>query len=36
MDGMVFRCLDAMLLTGLRTNEAIGARWPEINPDTGL
>jgi hypothetical protein len=30
------RCLDAMLLTGLWTNEVIGARRREINLDDGL
>jgi integrase len=34
LDGMAYRCLDATILTGLRSNEAIGARWPEINLDT--
>ena len=34
MDGMEFCCLDATILSGLRTNESIGARWPEVNLDT--
>lgn len=31
MDGMGLRCLDATIQSGSRTNEAIGARWPEID-----
>jgi integrase len=36
MEGLDYRCLDATILTGLRSNEAIGARWPELELDAGL
>ena len=36
MDGLEYRCLDAMILTGLRSNEAIGAHWREIELAAGL
>lgn len=31
MKGMEFRCLELLIETAVRTNEAIGTRWPEID-----
>ena len=36
MEGLQFRCLDATILTGVRTIEIIGARRPELDLATGV
>lgn len=36
MDGMGARCLEMLILTGLRTNECTGAKWSEIDLEKGL
>ena len=36
MDGMGARCLEMLILTGLRTNECTGAKWREIDVNKRL
>jgi integrase len=34
--GVIFRAMEVLILTGLRSNEVVGARWSEINLTQGL